>query len=121
MRGPILRPCIKCGRPSPNSRCRRHTEEKELERQARQPYRAAYFSPEYRVARAARIRAAGGRCEAIDELGARCPLPAQETDHIMPLSTARSLGEAIALCVVTNLRAVCVEHNPRGRMERRTT
>src|SRR5438552_1345041 len=107
----IGKPCIDCGRTtSGGSRCPKHEEEHETERQARQWYRAVYESPEYRRARAARKRMAGGQCEAIVELGppngaqARCPAPGVEAHHLYPLSTARTLEEALALCTVEKLR-----------------
>lgn len=110
----ILRPCAKCGRRTQGTYCSRCAPLIESRRQSRQPYRAAYFSAEYQEARRARLDAAGGRCEAVLAGGERCPLPAQETHHVVPLSTATSLAEAIALCCVENLRAACWHHNPRG-------
>lgn len=111
----IGRPCHDCGRKirGRGRRCSRCGPRHEARRQARQPYRQAYFSPEYRAARAQRMKLAGGRCEAI--VGrARCRRPAEETHHVIPLSQAASLEEAIALCTVENLRAACFRHNPRG-------
>ncbi len=111
----ILRPCLVCGRPTRRgSRCPRHAAEAERRRQARQLYRLAYASPEYRTARAIRMRQAGGRCERILPSGERCSLPAEETNHVVPLSAARSLEEALSLCSVENLEAVCRRHHPRG-------
>jgi len=110
----IGRPCIECGRPTLGSRCEQHAAEVELERQARQPYRAAYFSGEYEAARAAAFRRAGGRCEARWPNGSRCRAPAEEAHHLVALSTASSYEEAIALCDEANLLAVCFRHNPRG-------
>jgi hypothetical protein len=111
------RPCLDCGRTirgGKGSRCRDCARKAEATRQSRQPYRAAYDSPEYRSAREVRMRAAGGRCEWIRPDGSRCPDPAVETHHTIPLSTARSYDEAIALCVPELLRATCFIHNPRG-------
>jgi hypothetical protein len=79
------------------------------------PYRLAYSSAFYREQRSIRLRRAGYRCEAILANGERCPATAMETHHVDPLSTARSLEEAIAMCNWRNLRAVCRPHNPRGR------
>jgi hypothetical protein len=110
----ILRPCIICGTPSRGTRCPRHARLAEASRQGRQPYRAAYASPEYRRARSERLEFAGGRCEAVLPDGTRCPRPARETHHVVPLSVARDVAEALALCRVENLRAVCRVHNPRG-------
>lgn len=111
---PIPKPCVDCGRRTiGGSRCGRCAPRAEVRRQLRQPYRIAYFSPEYRRARARRLRRAGGRCEAILSDGTRCLKIAQETHHLTPLSTARSLRQALALCTEANLRAVCVQHNPR--------
>lgn len=60
------------------------------------------------------MRQAGRRCERILPSGERCPAPAEETNHVIPLSTARSLEEALALCAPENLEAVCRRHHPRG-------
>ncbi len=111
----IGRPCIDCGRrTTTGSRCPRHAAEHEAARQARQPYRAAYLSEEYRTARAIRLRRAGHRCERILADGSRCPNRATETHHTVELSTARTYEEAIALCRPELLEAVCPGHNPRG-------
>jgi hypothetical protein len=110
----IRRPCQACGIPTTGVRCSLCQGKAEAARQARQPYRAAYESPEYRKSRIAARRRSGGRCEAVDAAGARCPSPATEAHHTVPLSTARSLDEAIALCRPELLRDVCHRHNPRG-------
>jgi hypothetical protein len=111
----IRRPCIVCGRSTDRgSRCPRHALDAERQRQARQPYRFAYFTPVYRRERAAALERSGGRCERIREDGTRCPLPALETNHRVPLSSARSRDEALALCDRSNLEATCWRHNPRG-------
>src|SRR5437660_10561998 len=68
----LLKPCLDCGHLSRGSRCSVHTRTAELERQARQPYRAAYSSPEYRRARAERMKVAGGACEYVYLGGRRC-------------------------------------------------
>ncbi len=114
MRRTIARPCIECGRPTTGSRCRLHAVPIERARQARQVYRAAYLSVEYRTARGRRLRQAGWRCERILPSGARCGRPAGETHHTVPLSEARDYEEALAFCRVELLEAVCSEHNPRG-------
>jgi hypothetical protein len=110
----IRRPCIVCGASTIGSRCPRHAIDVERARQARQPYRAAYFTPFYRRERAAVLKRSGGQCERVEAGGIRCTNPALETGHRVPLSTARSLQEAIALCDRGNLEAVCWRHNPRG-------
>lgn len=111
----IGRPCIDCGVSTTNgSRCPRCAGPVEAERQSRQPYRAAYASPEYASARRIRLRRAGYRCERILPDGRRCPKPAEECNHTIPLSSARSLDEAIALCRWELLEAVCFPHHPRG-------
>ena len=111
----LPRPCIECGRKTRNgTRCTACAPIKERQRQARQWYRFAYRTPTYRTNRAIAIRRAGGRCvREVD--GERCRYPAQETDHRIPLSTARSPDEAIALCDWRNLDPVCWRHNPRGQ------
>ncbi len=114
IRRPLTRRCLRCGRRTTASRCSECRAKLELERQSRQPYRAAYSSPEYRAARRITLQRAGGRCERILPDGSRCPRPAEETNHRIPLSAARSLEEALALCVEANLEAVCFDHNPRG-------
>ncbi|HXF72237.1 MAG TPA: hypothetical protein VNO79_06475 [Actinomycetota bacterium] len=45
--------------------------------------------------------------------GERCPAPAEETNHVVPLPAARGLEEALALCLPENLEAVR-RHHPRG-------
>lgn len=107
--------CSGCGGTSyAGPRCERCAAPVEARRRAAQPYRAAYYSSQYRAARRARLKAAGGQCEALLEHGVRCTGLAQEAHHVIPLSTARSYAEAIALCAISNLRAVCWRHNPRG-------
>lgn len=111
----IGRPCVGCGRPTTSgSRCSQCAEPIEAARQARQIYRTAYASPEYRTARRAAMRRAGGRCVRILPGGERCPNQAQETNHLIPLSAAATVEDAIALCVAENLEAVCWIHHPRG-------
>lgn len=101
----IGRRCLRCSTTVyRGSYCAAHELPNRLERQ---PYAAAYWSPEYRAARKARLELAGYRCEV-------CGAPAEETHHVIPLSNARSLREAIQLCTIENLRAVCFDHNPRG-------
>jgi hypothetical protein len=110
----IGRPCVVCGRRTyTGSRCEVHAAQLEATRQARQPYRAAYRSAEYRAARRRRLDLAAGRCEFVDEAGVRCPRAASETHHVIPLSSAMSYDLALALCTPVNLRAVCHRHNPR--------
>lgn len=114
----IGRPCVDCGRPTASgSRCPSCAEPVEAARQARQIYRAAYASPEYRTARRQAMRAAGGRCVRILPTGERCPARAQETNHRIPLSTAQTVEEAIALCRAELLEPVCFPHHPRGLVE----
>jgi hypothetical protein len=113
-----LRPCLDCGTPTGATRCLQCSGPFEARRQARQPYRAAYGSAKYREARRIRIIMAGEQCEFYDGFGQRCHRPAVETHHMIPLSSARSLEEALELCSVTNLRAVCFGHNPRGQKAR---
>ena len=114
MRREIRRPCLDCGRPSRGSRCPEHAAEHERERQARQPYRAAYRSDVYRENRRIRLARAGYRCERVLPDGSRCTHAAVETHHVIPLSTARSYGEALRLCDWRNLEALCRTHHPRG-------
>lgn len=109
----LQKPCLDCGALSPNTRCPRHTAIHEATRIVRQPYRAAYFTPFYREQRLIALLRAGWRCERVTD-DERCPRAASETNHIVPLSTARSYDAAIALCIATNLEAVCFDHNPRG-------
>lgn len=72
---------------------------------------------EYHAARKVTLERAGGRCErVIDRV--RCSVLARKTNHIVPLSTARSMDEALALCLPGNLEAVCLRHNPRGGWNR---
>jgi hypothetical protein len=107
-----LTACLDCGRPSRGSRCSVHTRTAETLRQARQPSRVGYSSP-HQAARRERMRLSGGQCEHIDRDGRRCSHAARETHHLVPLSVAgANLKLAIALCDVTNLRAVCKEHHP---------
>ena len=80
-------------------------------------WRDAYRSPEYHEARKVTLERAGGRCERVTD-GNRCPASAREANHIRPLSTARSMDEAITLCDPANLEAVCKDHNPRGGWNR---
>lgn len=109
----IPRPCLDCGRKTRNgTRCVPCSGPVEAARQARQPYRVVYRSRVYRRNRAIAIRKAGGRCVRVVD-GERCIYPAQETNHRIPLSTARSLEEALALCSESNLEPVCWRHNPR--------
>lgn len=61
------------------------------------------------------MRQAGGRCERILRSGERCAAPAEETNHVIPLSATRSLEAALALCRPENLEAVRRRHHPRGR------
>ena len=106
----IPKPCIRCGRPSAGSYCSPHEEQI---RAASMPYRRAYNSAIYRENRRIRMDHAKDRCEAM--VGeARCPAAAAETHHVIPLSSARTYEEALALCDWRNLRAVCWPHNPRG-------
>jgi hypothetical protein len=87
----------------------------QAELQARQPYRFAYQSAIYRGNRRRALKRAGGRCERmIGDL--RCPMPATEVNHRVPLSAAgRDRVAALALCELANLEAVCHDHNPRGQ------
>lgn len=106
----ILKPCIDCGALSPASRCARHT----ADREARRPsYRGVYATSVYRGNRRAALHAAGGVCERVTSAG-RCPEPATEVNHRTPLATARTYEEALHLCGLWNLEAVCRDHNPRG-------
>lgn len=91
-----------------------HAAPLEAARQARQLYRAAYASGEYRQARRVCLRRAGGRCVRILPDGRRCERPAIETNHLIPLSEASTAEEAIALCRPELLEAVCFIHHPRG-------
>jgi hypothetical protein len=113
----IRRPCLDCGRTADGTRCDGCAAIYEAKRQARQPYRAVYGSPEYHSARRIRIKRAGGRCERILPGGTRCPRHAVETHHTIPLSSAGSYEEALALCRWELLEATCYSHNPRGGVE----
>jgi hypothetical protein len=99
----LPRPCLVCGRPTPNprGRCAEHLT------------RTAYDDPAYRAARAQAFHRAGGRCEFIDALGVRCSAPALEAHHLRPLAEARDVAAARALNTASNLQAVCRRHNPR--------
>ena len=59
--------------------------------------RVAYSSVQYRTARAKVLRRSKGQCEAILPDGSRCTGAAQEAHHVTPLSTVRTVEEAIAL------------------------
>lgn len=109
-----MKACATCGRRSIRERCPRCETAYERRRQASQPYRRAYSSPEYRVARKVIRQRSGGRCEAILPGGRRCSERATEAGHRIPLSTARSYAEAVALCRPELLEDVCRAHNPRG-------
>ena len=106
----LNRPCVKCGKPQTSSYCAAC---REPERDRRTPYRVAYRSREYRIARAERFELAKGRCEALVDRR-RCSRGASEAHHVIPLSSVRTIEAAVALCTVDNLRAVCFWHNPRG-------
>lgn len=81
----------------------------------RDGWREAYSSSVYRSNRGIVINAAGGRCTRVLTGGrGRCREPATEAGHIVPLSRARDLAEALELCRRSNLEAVCRAHNPRG-------
>jgi 5-methylcytosine-specific restriction endonuclease McrA len=111
----IGKPCVRCGRRTEGaSFCPEHAAELFAERDRRQTYREAYRSPEYRRARRAVFRRAAGRCEHVDGYGNRCDEPAVEAHHVVPLSSATTIEEAVALCTAANLAAVCYRHNPRG-------
>lgn len=116
----IRRVCIDCGRlTNGTTRCPTHARDHEQRRQARQWYRIAYTSPDYRRARNHVRRRAKGRCEAILDTGERCPQPGTEAHHDTPLSTARTLAEALAIAADTDrLFWVCAPHNPRGLAQR---
>lgn len=115
--GLIRRPCIRCGAPTDRSYCPQHELDAEAERDVQEWWREAYRSPEYHEARKVVLEAARGRCvRQVD--GLRCTAPARETNHIVPLSTARSMDEALVLCAPANLEAVCRNHNPRGGWNR---
>lgn len=110
----IGRPCVDCGRATTGTRCDRCAAPVERARQERQLYRVAYASPQYRSARKICLRRADGQCVRILSTGERCTRPATETNHLIPLSEAATVGEAIALCRVDLLEAVCFVHHPRG-------
>jgi hypothetical protein len=110
------RVCIDCGRriPAKGSRCAECQAPLEQARQARQPYRGAYSSALYRRNAKECIRRAGGRCTRILADETRCTAVAVEAGHVVPLSRSTSLAEALMLCELDNLEAVCFDHNPRG-------
>jgi 5-methylcytosine-specific restriction endonuclease McrA len=103
-RAPIS--CKVCGKQGPRSYCDEHnpfinpgTEEDRLKRQ---PWRAAYRDPSYHRERQAILRDAKGYCS-------RCGRPSKlEVDHIVPLSSAKTVEQAFALNNRSNLRALCV-------------
>lgn len=110
----IPKPCIRCGASTDGSYCERCAGPVTRQRDARQPYRAGYTTPEYRRARRAAFARSGGQCEAILPDGTRCPQPALEAHHLTPLSSATTVEALLALNVEANLAAVCRAHNPRG-------
>lgn len=112
----VTRVCIDCGVriARSRSRCAKCQRPVEAALQGRQFYRAAYSSAIYRSARRAVFRRSGGQCERILHSRRRCTAPCSEANHIKPLSSARDMIEALALCDASNLEAVCHEHNPRG-------
>jgi 5-methylcytosine-specific restriction enzyme A len=59
--------------------------------------------PDWAKRKAATMRRAGNQCQAIDN-GTRCPLPATDVDHIVPLAE----GGTHAL---SNLAALCHPHH----------
>lgn len=109
-----MRTCLDCGAEiDGGTRCGACARDRDHRRDDAEPWRQAYSSAVYRENRQAVIAAAGGRCTRILPNG-RCWIEATETNHIVPLSTARSFAEAIRLCAMENLEAVCTTHNPRG-------
>ena len=112
-----VRTCIDCGRriARSKSRCIKCARPIEAELQSRQWYRAAYNTAIYRSNRRLAFKRAGGQCERVLTSGRRCGAMATEANHIRPLSKARTMVEALYLCHVDNLEAVCSGHNPRGR------
>jgi hypothetical protein len=104
--------CLVCGRrTSGGSRCDVHQAREDARQQARQWYRAVYGTGVYQSNRRIRMAKAGGQCERVIQ-DVRCIARAVECHHTMPLSTARSLDEALAFSRWELLEAVCARHHP---------
>lgn len=99
--------CFVCGRVGPKGYCPEHDpwtgDKPDHVRRQRQPWRAAYQLPSYRRGRKEALARSGGYCERCG----RNDLPL-ETDHIVPLSTARSEADYDRLNAVENLAVLCV-------------
>lgn len=100
--------CRVCGRLGPTSYCDEHRPDpfaetrSQAERVEAQPWRRGYRDPKYHRERQAALTRAKGACERCgrDDLEL-------ETDHIVPLSTARTPEELSALNDRSNLQALC--------------
>jgi hypothetical protein len=109
--------CSVCGRRCRGPYCPEHTfiaqERTETERLQMQPWRVGYRDPGYHRERQAAIRRANGACEKCGRTDA--PL---QSDHIISLSTARSIEEVHALNHRDNLQMLCT--GPGSCHERKT-
>ena len=83
----MLKPCLTCGTLTPGSYCPDHRPRNGSTRQ-------------WRKTRARVLERDGWRCQVCGEL-------AQEVDHLIPVADGGP-------DVLSNLRAVCRAHNPRG-------
>ena len=116
--------CKVCGKRGKTSFCDEHKpapyasvdERPQGERVAAQPWRKGYRDPDYHRHRQAAITRAGGRCEGC---GGAVVKGGFEVDHIVPLSTARSVAEIKALNHRSNLQVLCLGCHRRKRKTRR--
>lgn len=56
-------------------------------------------------------RRAGWRCEAPLEMGARCPEPGSECDHVVNVRSAQGEAMGDAVHALSNLQWLCREHH----------
>jgi len=99
--------CRVCGVRGPKSYCAEHDPilgpKTEAERLEQQPWRAGYRDPDYHRERAAARKRAGGCCERCGRSDLKL-----ECDHIVPLSTAKSIEDIHRLNKRENLRFLCL-------------